>query len=70
MIVFVGCFIQGGFQLAQAFATINSSKEQKTHIFRQCFGNWSMISACHDMMKYIAERIKTLAGHLNRFAEV
>jgi len=63
-------FIQGGFQLAQAFATINSSKEQKTRVFCQCFGNWSVISACHNMMKHIADSIKTLAGHLNRSDEV
>jgi len=66
----ISCSIQNLFQLAQAFATINSLKEQKNRVFCQGFGNWNMISACHNTMKHIAESIKTLAGHLNRFDEV
>jgi len=59
-----------GFQLAQAFSTINSSKDQKTCILCQGSSNWAMVSACRNMMKHIAEGIKTLAGQLNRSDEV
>jgi len=66
----ISCFIQGGFQLARAFATINSSKDQKTRIFCQGSSNWTMVGACRNMMKHVAESIKTLARQLNRSDEV
>ena len=45
-------------------------KTKKTRIFCQGSGNWTMVSACRNMMKHVAESIKTLAGQLNRFDEV
>jgi len=69
----ISCCVQnskGGFQLAQAFATINSLKDKTTRIFCQGSGNWAMVSACCNMMKHVADNIKTISGQLNRFYEV